>query len=242
MHDIAAVQLTALSSLNCAPRGTGTGWMRHRAPPHRSTRTFEFAPPTAVQASAAGQATANSLLDGDPFGLGVGWMRQLRPFHRSASVRCAPDPTANCPTAVHAELDGHDTLFRALAAAVRGFGVDWTVQVPPLRRSASVTPSPEFVTCKPTAVHIEVVGQETVGPNAAANELFPARGFGLGVIDHPGLEALAGAAGVTFACAAAPTAGPSSTTAAPVATVARRNRPRIATPPLPGKKTARWRG
>src|ERR1700750_2357162 len=122
MH--AAGQLTAFSSLNCAPRGTGTDWMRHRAPPHRSARTFEFAAPTAVQASAAGQATANSLLDADPFGLGVGWMRPRLPVHRSASVRCAPDPAANCPTPVHADPDGHDTPFRALAAAPRGFGVD----------------------------------------------------------------------------------------------------------------------
>src|SRR6516225_7969522 len=47
-------------------------------------------------------------------------------------------------------------------------------------------------------------------------------GFGLGVIDHPGTGALVPAA--------APAAGPSSTTAAPKATAARRIRPRIATP------------
>src|SRR6516162_1096200 len=170
------------------------------------------------------------------------WMRQLWPFHRSASVRCAPDPAANCPTAVQAEPDGHDTPFRALAAAPRGFGVDSTVQVPPLRPSASVTPSPDFLTCKPTAVQTDVVGQETAGPNAAPNEPFAARGFGLGVTDHPGIGALAGAAGIPFACAAAPAAGPSSTTAAPVATAARRIRPRIATPTISCAHAARRRG
>src|SRR5215468_9753600 len=166
--------------------------MRHRAPPHRSTRSVEFEDPTAVQLSAAGHATADSLLDGDRAGLGVRWMRQPRPFHRSASVRCAPDLTANCPTAVHAEPDGQDTPLRALAAAPRGFGVDWTVQILPRRCSASVTPSPDSRTCKPTAMHTDVVGQDT-----ALSAPFAARGFGLGVTDQPrgapaGAEARAG--------------------------------------------------
>ena len=51
-------------------------------PPHRSTRSFEFELPTAVQVSAAGHATADSLLDEDPAGLGVRWMRQLLPQRR----------------------------------------------------------------------------------------------------------------------------------------------------------------
>jgi hypothetical protein len=143
MHEATAVQVTPLSPLNCAPAGTGAGWMRHLAPPHRSTRSFEFEAPTAVQRSAAGHATAARMLNGDPGGLGVAWMRQLLPSHRSASVSRAPDLTANDPTAVHAEPDGHDTPLRALAAAPAGFGVDWTVHLPPLRRSASVTPSPD---------------------------------------------------------------------------------------------------
>ena len=201
--------------------------MRHRDPSHRSTRTFEFEVPTAVQVSAAGHATANSLLDGDPAGLGVGWMRQLLPFHRSARVRRTPDLTANCPTAVHAELVGHDTPLSALAAAPAGFGVDWTVHTPPLRRSASVTPRPDSLTCRPTAVHTEVVGQETAGPCAAPNKPFPARGFGLGVIDHPDL-------GVSGESVRAPavTDPPiaNKITAAPVAAAARLIRPRIATP------------
>src|SRR5262249_6323681 len=180
MHDVAVVQVTPFSSLNCAPGGTGAGWMRHRAPPHRSTRPFESAVPAAVQVPAAGHDTANSRLDGDPAGFGVGWMRQSRSFQCSARVSCAPDLVTNCPTPVHADLDGHDTPLSALAAAPGGFGVDWTVQVPPLRRSASVTPSPDSRTCNPTAVHTEAVGQHT-----ALSTPFPARGFGVGVIDHP---------------------------------------------------------
>src|SRR6516165_8021328 len=205
MHE-AAVQLTAFSSLNCAPAGTGAGWMRHLAPSHRSTRSFEFEAPTAVQVSAAGHATAARTLNGDPAGLGVGWMYQLRPFHRSASVSRAPDPTTNAPTAVHAEPEGHDTPLRLLVAAPGGFGVDWTAHTAPLRRSASVTPSPDSRTCKPTAVHTDVVGQDT-----ALSAPFPARGFGLGVIDHPRTAAPPDAVGVTFACAATPAASPSST-------------------------------
>lgn len=158
-------------------------------------------------------------------------MIQRLPFHRSASVRRTPDPATNCPTPVHAEPDGHDTPLRALAAAPAGFGVDWIVHTPPLRRSASVTPSPDSRTCKPTAVHAEVVEQDT-----ALSAPFAARGFGLGMTDHPGPGALADAAGPTFACAAAPAAGPISTTAAPVATTPRRIRPRIANPHrCPGK-------
>ena len=190
------MQVTPFSSLDCAPCGTGADWTRHLDPPHCSTRSFEFEVPTAVQVPVAGHVTADSLL-GDPPGLGVRWMRQLLPFHRSARVRCAPDLTANCPTAVHAEPDGQDTALRALVAAPGGFGVDWTAQTPPVRRSASVTPSPDALTCAPTAVHTEVVGQDT-----ALRKPFAARGFGLGVTDHPGLDALADAA--------APAAGPSN--------------------------------
>jgi hypothetical protein len=183
--------------------------------------------PTAVQLPAAGHATANSRLDGDPAGLGVGWMRQTRPFQCSARVRCAPDLVTNCPTPVHAELDGHDTPLSALAAAPAGFGVDWTAQVPPLRRSASVTPRPDPRTCKPTAVQTEVVGQDTAGPNAAPNTPFPARGFWVGVIDHPDPRA-SGESARTPAVTGPPAA--SKITAAPVTAAARLIRPRIAPP------------
>jgi hypothetical protein len=183
-----------------------------------------------VQVPAAGQATANSLLDRDPAGLGVGWMRQWLPFHRSARVSCTPDLVTKCPTLVHADLDGHDTPLSALAAAPGGFGVDWTAQVPPLRRSASVTPSPDSRTCKPTAVQTGLAGQDT-----ALNTPFPARGFGVGVIDHPDLAG-SGECARTPAVTGPPTAN--KITAAPAAAAARLIRPRIATPHLP--QEYRW--
>jgi hypothetical protein len=127
--------------------------------------------------------------------------------------------------------------LRALAAAPAGFGVDWTVQVPPLRRSASVTPRPDPLTCKPTAMHTEVVGQDTAGPNANAvpNKPFPARGFGVGVIDHPDPGA-DGESARTPAVTGPPAA--SKITAAPAAAQARLIRPRIATPHLPQEPLA----
>ena len=57
-------------------------------------------------------------------------------------------------------------------------------------------------------------------------------GLGVGVTDQPGTGGLADAA---LTEAPAPAAGPSNTTAAPMATAARHIRPRIANPPLPGK-------
>jgi len=86
----------------------------------------------------------------------------------------------DCPTAVQAELDGQDTPPNKLDAAPAGFGVDWTVQAPLSRRSASTTPRPRAFTVEPTPVQLEVVWHET-----ALNKPLPARGFGLGVMDHP---------------------------------------------------------
>jgi hypothetical protein len=50
------------------------------------------------------------------------------------------------PTATHAEDEVHDTPFRMLIAAPAGFGVDCTVQAPPFRLSARLTPVPEAST------------------------------------------------------------------------------------------------
>ena len=102
-------------------------------------------------------------------------------------------------TPVHAELVGHETPLRALAAAPGRVGVDWTAQMPPLRRSASVTPSPDSRTCKPTAVHTEVARQDT-----ALSTPFPARGFGLGTTDHPRPDAAAAGCASTAAVATWP--------------------------------------
>ena len=143
-HEFAPVQVTAFSSAACVPGGTGANWTRHLEPPHCSTRSFEFALPTAVQVSAAGHATADSLL-GDPPGLGVRWMRQLLPFHRSARAWETP-PMMACPTAVQADGVLQATPFRALTVALAGLGVGRMRHEVPSHRSASVTPAPEALT------------------------------------------------------------------------------------------------
>jgi len=139
------------------------------------------------------------------------------------------------PTAVHADGDEQATLSKTLSLAPWGLGVAWMAHLRPSQCSARVTATPEPRVKLPTPVQEDALGQET-----PASWPVRASRFRVGTIDHPRPEALADPAGVTFACAAAPTAGPSSTTAAPVATAAR-IRPRIATPhDLPGK-CARWR-
>ena len=79
-------------------------------------------------------------------------------------------------------------------------------------------------------MHTEVVGQETAGPCAAPNKPFPARGFGLGVIDHPDLRV--GGESVRAPAVTGPPVA-SKITAAPVAAGTRLTRLRIATPHLP---------
>jgi hypothetical protein len=79
------------------------------------------------------------------------------------------------------------------------------------------------------------VGQETAGPSAAPNKPFPARGFGLGVIDHPDPGAAAGSArspgwpptSATFAPAGAVKAATASAVETMLATLARTMRLRL---------------
>ena len=120
--------------------------MRHLLPPHRSTRSFEFELPTAVQVLVAGHATADSLLEGDRAGLGVRWMCQLLPFHPSARAVCAPDLLAVTPTASQADGDEQATPFKALHAAPGGLGTGWMRHLLPSHRSVSATPAPELRT------------------------------------------------------------------------------------------------
>ena len=63
--------------------------MRHRAPSHRSTRSFEAEVPTAVQAEAEAQETPNNTPPPEE-GFGVAWMDHRVPFHRSARVISVP--------------------------------------------------------------------------------------------------------------------------------------------------------
>jgi hypothetical protein len=126
------------------------------------------------------------------------------------------------PTAVQATGVLHATPSKAAKVDPGGFGVCTIRQERPFHRSARLAPRPEVLTCTPTAMH-------ELDPVHEAQNSCPVgiSGLGVGVTDQPGTGAPAGAA---FADDAAPTAGPSNTTAAPAATAARRIRPRIATP------------
>ena len=89
MHD------TAFRKLNCAPDGTGVGWMLHLVPSHRSAKVPEFEPPTAMHAYAEVHDTP--LSPAPPCGgLGVAWIAQVVPSQCSAKV-----PEFENPTAVH---------------------------------------------------------------------------------------------------------------------------------------------
>src|SRR5260370_40742623 len=93
------------------------------------------------------------------------------------------------PPAVHADDAGHVTPNRELTTAPRGLGVRWMRHWLPFHRSARVTVTPEALTYVPTAVH-EVAAVQDSQNSWPVGTL----GFGLGVIDHPAPEALAGAA------------------------------------------------
>ena len=126
---------------------------------------------------------------------------------------------------MHADGEEQDTLNSALSLAARGLGVAWMAHPRPSQCSARVTATPERRVKFPTAVQEDELGQES-----PASWPVRARELRVGTIDHPGIGAPADAAGAAFTEAVAPTAGPSNTAAAPAATVARRIRPRIATP------------
>ena len=86
----------------------------------------------------------------------VAWRVQLLPSQRSATVETAPELSLEAPTAVQADEDEHETLFRKAPCDPDGFGVDLTVHVVPFHCSASVTPAkaPEL-SVVPTAVQAE---------------------------------------------------------------------------------------
>jgi hypothetical protein len=87
-----------------------------------------------------------------PVGFGVVWIDQVVPFHRSANVACVPELLVYEPTAVHAVVDVHEDPESAVNDAPVRFGVVWTDQVVPVKRSASVTSTWEPLTPSPTAV------------------------------------------------------------------------------------------
>jgi len=168
--------------------GLGLGWMVHRVPFHRSASVPAFELPTAVHAEVDAHATP--LRKPPPRdGLGVGWMVHRVPFHRSARVWEAPAWLMLFPTAVHADGAVHETPKRELTAARLGLGVGWMRHAVPSHRSARVTASPEALTYVPTAVHEVAAVQDSQNSWPVGTV-----GFGLGVIDHPAPEALAGVA------------------------------------------------
>ena len=110
--------------------------------------------PTAMHAETPGQATP--INRPPPTGtLDVAWRVQVLPSHRSATVEAAPELSKEAPTAVQAEEDEHDTLFRKAPCDPDGFGVGLTVHVVPSHCSASVTPPAEGLAVVPTAVQAE---------------------------------------------------------------------------------------
>src|SRR6266566_7753804 len=100
--------------------------------------------PTAVHSVVDGQATPERRLALAPAGLGLDWIAQLLPFQRSARVRPTPALFVEYPTAVHRVVEGQATPRSRLLVAPLGLGVDWTAQLLPFQRSASVTITPEL--------------------------------------------------------------------------------------------------
>src|SRR5690349_8864578 len=157
------VQDTPFRKLWTAFAGLGVGRMVHLFPFHRSAKdrtgpdwdeVVEYAP-AAMQAEGDVQDTASRKLCTAPAGLGVDWMVQVVPFHRSARTR----PLAVPPTAVQAEREVHDTLFRAPPPA--GVGMGWTRQVWAFDCSASAAVLGDLLVVAPAAVQAECTVQAT---------------------------------------------------------------------------------
>ncbi|HEX9413771.1 MAG TPA: hypothetical protein VF916_09745 [Ktedonobacterales bacterium] len=177
--------------------GLGVAWICQFVPFHLSASVPALEVPTAVQADEEVQDTP--LRKPPPWGgLGVVWMRQLVPFQRSTTAWEAPALDVLAPTAVHADGAVQETPSRPLNAIPGGLGVARMRHDVPFHCSARLTPTPEVLTYVPTAMHELAVGQVT-------QKSWPVgiSGFGLGVIDHPDPEALAGVAKAPIRMAAA---------------------------------------
>jgi hypothetical protein len=159
VHDLDAVQATAIRPLSCAPAGLGVRWRRHVVPFHRSATVtgpelVKFNP-TAEQAEDAEHPTPFRKITCAPAGFGVGWILQLVPFHRSASVPTGkPELSVRAPTAVQVNEDVQATPSSPPPSA--GLGVGWMRHLAPSHRSARV-PWLE----SPTAVHADGAVQDT---------------------------------------------------------------------------------
>jgi hypothetical protein len=112
-----------------------------------------------MQAFAVRHDTETSELLVAPAGFGVLCMVQLVPFQLSASVRVTA-AVEYSPTAVQALAVRHETPTSRLAVAPLGSLMLWTVQVEPLRPSASGC-CPLASVKLPTATQMVALAQET---------------------------------------------------------------------------------
>jgi len=97
-----------------------------------------------MHAEALGQATPINRPPLPPGTFEVAWRLHLLPSQRSATVEAAPELSKEAPTAVQADDDEHETLFRKANCDPDGFGVDFAIHFVPFHCSASVTPAPEL--------------------------------------------------------------------------------------------------
>src|SRR6516225_4573901 len=157
-----AGQATEKLFMSPAPGRGGVGWMRHRAPFHRSARVCGGKPagapkasPVAVQADSEVQDTLPMPAPCVPGGVGVGSTLQVVPLSRSASV-----PAFVAPVAMQAVADWHQTLPRK-PPGVFLVGMGWTCQLLPFHRSANVPVKLEASPEAPTAMQADEVGHAT---------------------------------------------------------------------------------
>jgi hypothetical protein len=157
VHAAVDVHDTALSRLLVAPVGLGVGWIAQLAPfqcsanvtrwPALSTKS-----PMAMQAVLDAHDTPWKVLCVAPAGWGMVWSAQAVPFQRSAKLTAGPPRVVKkYPTAVHAEVEVHDTPASPLLNAPLGLRVVWSDQLVPFERSANVSCVPALSVTPPTA-------------------------------------------------------------------------------------------
>jgi len=118
VHDVGAAHETPVSWTAVVVSGVGVRWSAHREPFQRSAngaaspdRSVEW--PTAVHAQGDVHETPDRKLTLAPAGPVVGSSLQRRPSQRSASVvPVVPRLSPECPTAMHAVVDEHETPAR----------------------------------------------------------------------------------------------------------------------------------
>lgn len=150
------------------PAGFGTDSIFHAVPFQRSasapTRIAVLMVPTAVQALADVHDTLCRPAASVSAGLGVCWIFQLEPFQRSANGRSVSKLVSYVPTAIQFVAVVHAIPSKRLICGL-GLGVDWTFQLLPFQRSASVRPRPSLSNL-PTAV--QAVADVQLTPSSSA--------------------------------------------------------------------------